>query len=114
MVVKWLDWANASEVEVVRGMIQEAIVRTNSPNLLIIASDVLYNHESHQNLACTLHQLSSSNVPTRIMIGYLNDRDNDEASFTSRIPKLEVILITNECAIQIKLYMFLLFLLLGL
>jgi predicted nicotinamide N-methyase len=81
VVVKRLDWGNANEVEVVRRMIEEARDQASDPDLLIVASDVLYNHESHQNLASTLHRLSSCNVPTRIMIGFLNDRDDDEESF---------------------------------
>jgi predicted nicotinamide N-methyase len=82
LIIRRLDWGNAAEIEAVRAIVDEACHSIDFPNLLIIASDVLYNHKSHQYLASTLHRMSSiANIPTRIMIGFLSDRDNDEASF---------------------------------
>lgn len=78
-----LDWADVSEVEAVSNVIEEACSVVPYPKLLIVASDVLYNHCSHQKLVNTLHKLSLHGVPTRILIGFLDDRDNDEASFLS-------------------------------
>jgi len=78
-----LDWGNTCEVDNVSTLIQEACKSVDGPNVMILASDVLYNHNSHNKLAHALHKLTSHNVPTRIVVGFLNDRDNDEASFLS-------------------------------
>jgi len=75
-----LEWGNESEVDTVSKMIHQACHSRDS-NVLVLASDVLYNHESHENLVYTLYKLSSLEISTRILIGFLTDRDNDEASF---------------------------------
>lgn len=76
-----LDWGNTSEIDSVLNLVLQP--SSSARNILIVASDVLYNHSSHENLVRTLHKLSYHNLPTRILIGFLNDRDNDEASFLS-------------------------------
>lgn len=82
-----LDWGNADEVEAVSNMIHQ----TNGGirELLIVASDVLYNHSSHRKLAYTLHKLSQD-ITTRILIGFMNDRGNDEVSFLAAARAREV------------------------
>jgi predicted nicotinamide N-methyase len=78
-----LDWDDVSEVQAVSDMIGKTCSAIHDPKLLIVASDVLYNHSSHQKLVHTLRKLSLHGVPTRILIGFLNDRDNDEKLFLS-------------------------------
>ena len=53
--------------------------------LMIVASDVLYNHYTHEALVYTLYQLSQvrSKHSTRIIIGFLDDRGGDELSFST-------------------------------
>ncbi|KAL3795269.1 hypothetical protein HJC23_008354 [Cyclotella cryptica] len=89
LMIMRLDWGNTVEIEAVRALINDACHSMDNPNLLIFASDVLYNHKSHQKLASTLHSLSSiDQIPTRILIGFLSDRDNDEASFLLKAREL--------------------------
>ena len=80
-----LDWGNSSEIGTLCSILKQTCQSLKESNLWLVASDVLYNHESHRALATALHRLSSvssSNTnTTRIMIGFLNDRDNDEAKF---------------------------------
>lgn len=78
-----LDWGNVTEVEAISNIIRKSIIAIHEPKLLIVASDVLYNHSSHQKLADTLHKLSCQGVTTHILIGFMNDRDNDEEPFLS-------------------------------
>lgn len=82
LMIRRLDWGHVAEIEAIRSMVADACHSIDSPNLLIVASDVLYNHKSHQKLASSLHRLSSiDKIPTRIIMGFLSDRDNDEESF---------------------------------
>ena len=79
-----LDWGNSSEIDTLCSILEQASQSLEEPNLWLVASDVLYNHQSHRALATALHRLSSVSSPntnTRIMIGFLNDRNNDEAKF---------------------------------
>lgn len=78
-----LDWGSISEMDSISNIIRQSKDSTCKLKLLIVASDILYNHRSHRKLVDTLNTLSSHSIPTRILIGFLNDRDNDEASFLS-------------------------------
>jgi len=58
-----LDWRNRNDIEVVQHMIQQRLSPSVSDSkseqqLMIVASDVLYNHKTHEALVNTLHQLS--------------------------------------------------------
>lgn len=89
-----LDWGNPEDIAAIENRIQELLFQLNenknsddghATSLMLVASDVLYNHHSHKALAALLWQLSSSafelhQQPTRIIIGF-PDRDNDEQSF---------------------------------
>ena len=79
-----LDWGNSSEIGTLCSILEKTTQSLKEFNLLLVASDILYNHQSHRALATAVHRLSSVSSPntnTRIMIGFLNDRDNDEAKF---------------------------------
>ena len=84
-----LDWRNRNDMEVVQHMIQQrfssSLVSDNQSEqqLMIVASDVLYNHDTHEALVYTFLQLSNVSKHTRIMIGFLDDRGGDEASFST-------------------------------
>ena len=88
-----LDWRNRNDIKVVQDMIQQrlsSLVSDNKsePQLMILASDVLYNHDTHEALANTLHQLSKVSKHTRIIIGFLDDRGGDELSFSTHAREL--------------------------
>ena len=97
-----LDWGNISELDNVSTMVQEACNSVDGPNVMILASDVLYNHNSHNKLAYALRKLTSHNAPTRILIGFLNDRDNDEASFLSVARKTLCDAVTHSKAVSVE------------
>lgn len=89
MEVTRLDWRNPHDIEAVQHMIQQRLSSMMSDNddcnnkqeLVIVASDVLYNHETHKDLAYTLHELTkAAQQSTRIIIGF-PDRDDDEEHF---------------------------------
>lgn len=89
-----LDWTNRNDVEVVQHMIQQRLSSLVSDSkseqqLMIVASDVLYNHKTHEALVYTLHQLSKVSKHTRINIGFLDDRTgDDESSFSTHAREL--------------------------
>ena len=89
-----LDWRNRNDIKVVQHMIQQrlSLVSDNKSEqqLMIVASDVLYNHYTHEALVYTLYQLSQvrSKHSTRIIIGFLDDRGGDEASFSTHARQL--------------------------
>ena len=72
-----LDWRNRNDMEVVQHMIQQrfssSLVSDNQSEqqLMIVASDVLYNHDTHEALVYTFLQLSNVSKHTRIIIGFL-------------------------------------------
>ena len=87
-----LDWRKRNDIEVVQHMIQQKLSLLVSDNkseqqLMIVASDVLYN-DTHEALVYTVNQLSKVCKHTRIIIGFLDDRDDDEASFTTHAREL--------------------------
>ena len=57
-----LDWRNRNDIEVDNKSEQQ---------LMIVASDVLYNHDTHEALVYTFLQLSNVSKHTRIIIGFL-------------------------------------------
>ena len=86
-----LDWREPQDIAMVRKKIEEKIATLSVDNsideveLMIVGSDILYNHESHKSLATTLHQLSHKlpapmKQPIRILLGF-PDRDDDEQHF---------------------------------
>ena len=85
-----LDWREPQDISMVQNMIEEKIVTLSNDNnideveLMIVGSDILYNHESHKSLATTIHQLSHQlppiKQPIRILLGF-PDRDDDEQHF---------------------------------
>ena len=88
-----LDWRNRNDIKVVQHIIQQRLSSSVEDNkseqqLIIVASDVLYNHEAHEALGNTLHQLSKVSKHTRIIIGFLDDRGGDELSFSTHAREL--------------------------
>lgn len=83
-----LDWREPEDITTVRNMIDEKLASLSKSNndeleLMIVGSDILYNHESHKSLVSTLYQLSHQllrPIPIRILLGF-PDRDDDEQHF---------------------------------
>jgi len=75
------------DIKVVQHMIQQrlSLVSDNKSEqqLMIVASDVVYNHDTHEALVYTFHELSQVCKHTRIIIGFLDDRGGDELSFST-------------------------------
>jgi len=78
-----LDWRDLNDIAAVQVAVLERLTNGSDGNgngeLLIVASDVLYNHGAHGDLARTLYELSKSQR-TRIVMGF-PDRDWDEEHF---------------------------------
>jgi len=80
-----LDWRDPNDIAAVQVAVLERLTNVSDGNgdgdgeLLVVASDVLYNHGAHGDLARTLYELSKSQR-TRIVMGF-PDRDWDEEHF---------------------------------
>ena len=90
-----LDWRNETDIITVQRRIQSYFNDDDDDDnhkvVWIVGSDILYNHDSHEWLARTIHQLSSCQptTTTRIAIGFpeRNDQNLDEELFLNCIKK---------------------------
>lgn len=86
MEVARLDWRSQGDIAAVQDRTQD-LLAYYSAELWIVASDVVYNHETHQVLAESLQALCTQHG-ARITIGF-PDRDNDdEEHFLSVLRKV--------------------------
>lgn len=84
-----LDWKNQKDIETVQNRIRDHLSRHDDRmiDVVLVGSDILYNHSSHGDLANTLYRLSQEVVigtkrksTCRILLGF-PDRNDDETHF---------------------------------
>eukprot|EP00977_Amphora_coffeiformis_P020828 scaffold8579_cov153-Amphora_coffeaeformis.AAC.3 len=87
MSVDRLDWKNPRDIEAMQARVRDYYCCSPfggpTKGVLLVGSDILYNHASHRALAHTLYQLSQVAITAgtcRIILGF-PDRNDDEAHF---------------------------------